>query len=123
MHMTKWAGGASVFGLLALAVASPVQAASMEPLALATCMKNHTTQADEDGFRHMLIAALQEDQDGVRTSFSNFLSSLMRIGLECGMTVDDFGQPWAEAGVNLYAVEAGRSIMARAMTKSGLTAE
>ena len=123
MRVTKWAGGAGVLAFITLAVGLPVQAGPMEPLVLAACMKSRTTTADERIFRDMMVAALQEDQHGLRTTFSNMLSSFMHIGLECGMTVDDFDQPWAEAAVNLYAVDVGERIMARAMAKSGLTAE
>ncbi len=83
-------------------------------------MQTQTTSDDEQAFRRFLIAALQEDQQDVKTEFSNFASSMIRLALECGATVQDFDKPSAEAAFSLYGQQIGERIMQRAMERAGI---
>ncbi len=109
--------GSALFATAALQVV-PASAQAINTQQVAQCLFDKSTPEDKDTMRKLVVAALTDDLGSIKGLLFMFISSVSRVATnDCGVTVEQLGQPDMQQALSQYGSLLGQKIMMDAMAK------
>lgn len=107
--------------LLVAALCFSTYAYAVEPVdadKFGQCLMEHSNEADVENLKMFLVAALQDDTDGIKNRLGQVTATIIRISLsDCGLTVTQFEDPGFQKGATVYGELLGNKVMQDAFEK------
>ncbi|HEV7318488.1 MAG TPA: hypothetical protein VGO04_07755 [Ensifer sp.] len=99
-------------------VSAHANPAPLDEARLVQCMLEHTTSNEEVAFKDVMVAALNDDSDALKTSLDQLSSVMMDLALEkCEVGMSALATPQFQAAAGLYGQQVGEKLMKKAFEK------